>query len=276
MMKFSVLMAVYIKDTPGFFEQALESVLIDQTLLPSEVVLIKDGQLTDELESIIDNFKSKFSDRLKVIGLEQNQGLGRALNIGLEHCNYELVARMDSDDISDKNRFEKQLNIFMKNQEIDLVGTDISEFFDTPDKIKFIRKVPESGTEIKRMAKRRNPLNHVSVMFKKSAVIQAGGYKHLYFLEDYYLWVRMIAKGFNMININESLVYVRTGEEMFNRRSNPEYIKSWYKLQKEMLNYKLINGFDLIINMTNIIGFIYTPPKLKWFLYALFLRESKN
>lgn len=271
-MKFSVLISVYKKETPDFLEKSLRSILIKQTLIPSEVVLVKDGPLTKDLEYIINTYKLKFPNILRVFQLNENQGLGRALNFGLDKCRYNLVARMDSDDICDEKRFEKQINYFKNNKNIDAVGGSIAEFYYNHSEICTVRKLPRSMEGIKNMIKRRNPINHVTVMFKKDAVIKSGGYKHLAYLEDYYLWIRMINCKCIIQNIDDVLVYVRTGKEMYKRRGNKEYIGGWYNLQKEMIEYKMINYFDMVINMISIIGFIYTPSFIKEFIYKKFLR----
>lgn len=272
-MDFSVLMSVYIKESPEFLEQSLESLLINQTLIPTELVLVKDGPLTDELELVIDKFKNQFPDHLKVIGLAENQGLGKALNIGLAKCNYELVARMDSDDISAEHRFETQIKCFKQNKNLDIVGGNIIEFYDTPSSPVAERKVPLNMQDIIKMMKRRNPMNHVSVMFKKSAVIKAGGYKHLPYLEDYYLWVRMVESKCLMSNIDDTLVYVRTGEAMYKRRGNKEYIRGWYTLQKRMKKMGNVNSINVAFNMASIVGFIYMPAGFKEFAYKRLLRK---
>jgi glycosyltransferase involved in cell wall biosynthesis len=272
-MDFSVLMSVYIKESPEFLEQSLESLLINQTLLPTEVVLVKDGPLTDELETVIDKFKKQFPNQINIIGLEENQGLGKALNIGLANCNYELVARMDSDDISEEHRFETQIKYFKENYSLDIVGGNIVEFYDTFSNPVAERKVPLSMQGITKMMKRRNPINHVSVMFKKSAVIEAGGYKHLPYLEDYYLWVRMVESKCLMANIDDTLVYVRTGEGMYKRRGNKEYIRGWYTLQKKMKEMGNVNSLSVAFNMASIICFIYMPVGLKEFAYQKLLRK---
>lgn len=272
-MQFSVLMSVYIKESPDFFEQSLESLLINQTLQPAEVVLVKDGPLTDELDTVIEKFKNQFPDIINVIELKENQGLGRALEIGLANCNYELVARMDSDDISAEYRFEKQIKCFKENNNLDIVGGSIIEFYETLSSPVATRKVPLTLQGITEMMKRRNPMNHVTVMFKKSAVIKAGGYKHLPYLEDYYLWVRMIDSNCLMANIEDTLVYVRTGQGMYKRRGNKEYIRGWYTLQKKMKEMGNINNVDVALNMASIIGFIYMPAGLKEFVYKRMLRN---
>jgi len=275
-MQFSALMSVYIKEKPEFLDASLYSILIKQSVIPDEVVLIKDGPLTDELELVIKKYHSKYPSILKVVELPINVGLGRALNTGLLECSYSLIARMDSDDISAYNRFESQLKRFQINPNLDLIGSNIVEFFDSPDDPKFVKVLPTEIADIRKMIKRRNPINHVSVMFRKEAVMETGGYMHLLYLEDYYLWVRMLNNGCNMENINENLVYVRTGEKMFERRSNRKYITSWYKLQKAMQRFSLINRLDMFINMVNITVFILTPPRIKQYIYKVFLRKDVN
>lgn len=273
-MKFSVLISVYEKEEPLFFEQSLRSVLIDQTKIPDELVIVKDGPLTIGLEEVINKYQDKFSNIVKIVSLKENKGLGEALKIGLEHCSHELVARMDSDDISICTRFEKQIDFMKDNPNISVVGSYISEFYSDPWDLKFTRITPQRHNDIKSMLKRRNPMNHVTVMFRKSDVQNVGGYKHLFYLEDYYLWARLIGHGFNLGNIEETLVSVRTGEDMYKRRSNPEYIKSWRLLQNEMLQMKLINHLDYLINMINIVAFIYLPSGIKENVYKILLRRK--
>lgn len=266
-------MSVYNKEKGDYLRQALESVLINQTVKPSEVVIVKDGPLTDELEEVLSNFYSNYSDVIKIVSLSENSGLGKALNFGLSHCTNEIVARVDTDDINDKYRFEKQLEIFSRDSDVDLVGGNIAEFFDSKDNVKFVRKVPSANADIKKRIKRRNPINHMSVMFKKGSVLNVGGYMHLPYMEDYYLWVRMLANNCKFINVDNILVFARTGDEMFLRRSNPEQIKSWKFLQKEMQKFSFTNRFDYFINSVNIVMFVYFPPKLKKYIYKYILRK---
>lgn len=273
MEKFSVLMSVYMNDSPECLFLALQSILIEQTLIPAEVVLVKDGPITEELNNVINSFKKDFNNVIKVIELEENQGLGMALNIGMQYCSYELIARMDSDDICDKRRFEKQIKFFNQHPNIDVLGGSIAEFYDNPTDIVAYRKLPSNILGIRNMMKHRNPVNHVSVMFKKTAVQYAGGYKHLAYLEDYYLWVRMLKANCIIENMDDVLVYVRTGREMYKRRGNKQYIRGWYYLQVKMREIKLINRFDIVINMISIIVFIYMPAEIKEFIYKKFLRK---
>jgi glycosyltransferase involved in cell wall biosynthesis len=272
-MKFSVLMSVYIKEDPDFLNKSIESILINQTRIPDELIIVKDGPLTIELNDVIEKYLSILPNKIHIIDLGVNKGLGEALRIGLEKCSYDIVARMDSDDINDECRFEKQIDFLINNPEVDIVGAYIAEFFNSPNNIEYIRTTPTSHEDVIKMAKRRNPMNHVSVMFRKSSVLYSGSYKHMLYLEDYYLWIRMIAKGYIIRNIDEPLVYVRTGENMFKRRSNPDYIKSWASLQQEMKKHKLIDNKDYLINMINIVAFIYMPSRLKKLIYKIFLRK---
>ena len=236
-MKFSVLMSVYYKESPKFLYEALESVLT-QTVMPSEIVCIKDGLLTEELELILNEFSTKYNDIFKFIGFDENKGLGYALRIGVEECSYEIIARMDTDDIARKDRFEKQLNI-ISEQNIDIVGSNILEFDGNINNIISKREVPSTFESIKEYAKKRNPFNHMTVMYKKTAVLKAGNYKEFLWFEDYNLWVRMIVSGAKMYNIDEALVYARTGTAMFERRGGLTYVKREYSMQKDMRRLKI-------------------------------------
>lgn len=173
---FSVLLSLYIKEQPSYLRQSFNS-LFSQRFLPSEIILVKDGMLTPELDAVVSNYVQRYPI-LKVVALKENQGLGKALNEGLKHCSYDLVARMDTDDIAKPDRFEKQLAIFLEHPEIDVVGAWIDEFEGEVSNVLSMRKVPEQHENILRFAKGRCPVNHPVVMFRKSAVLKAGGYKH--------------------------------------------------------------------------------------------------
>jgi len=271
-MEFSILMSVYYKETPKYLNDCLESVLINQSIKPNEVVVVKDGSLTEGLELVIDKYLKEYPDIVTVLGLEENKGLGKALEYGLKQCKYDLVARMDTDDICEYNRFEKQLKAFKENPTMDLIGSYITEFFEDPNTVEFTKKVPLSHEGIKKMMKKRNPLNHMTVMYRKKAVMSSGNYKHLPFVEDYYLWARMMVNGCQFMNIGDSLVNVRTGQGMFKRRSNPQYIKSWNEMQKFMLKKKMITAYEYIVNMIFIISFINIPSSFKKVIYEKVLR----
>ena len=160
---------------------------------------MKDGELTPELENVITEYTAKYL-QIRVVPLKQNQGLGKALNEGLKHCSYDLVARMDTDDIAKPDRFEKQIRVFQEHPELDVVGAWIDEFEETTSNIISTRKLPEVHDDICQFAKKRNPFNHPCVVYKKSAVEAAGSYQDFYLLEDYYLWLRMLMAGYQGYN----------------------------------------------------------------------------
>jgi cellulose synthase/poly-beta-1,6-N-acetylglucosamine synthase-like glycosyltransferase len=270
-MNFSVLMSIYYKEKPEYFDRCMKSIWDEQIIKPSEIVLVEDGKLTEELCNVINNWKSKLGSILKIIPLEKNMGLGDALNIGLSHCKYEIVARMDTDDIALPNRFKKQLDIF-KNLDIDVCGSWVGEFEKDENNIISYRKVPESHEKIVVFFKLRNAINHPSVMYKKSMVNKAGGYKRMLWFEDYYLWIRMILNGAKFYNIQEPLVKMRVDNQL-ERRKGKDYILNEIKLQKKFLELNFINKKEFIINI-----FIRNLPRLLPFfilknLYKKFLRN---
>ena len=170
---YTVLLSIYQKEQPKCLKQSLDSIF-NQTIFPSEVVLVKDGPLTCELDILIEEYLQKYPI-LKIISLSTNQGLGCALNEGLKYCSNNLIVRMDTDDIAMPIRAEEQLNVFEKYPDVDVVGAWVNEFIDDISNIISVRKLPEWHDEILRFAQKRNPMNHPVVMFKKSAVVAAGG-----------------------------------------------------------------------------------------------------
>lgn len=204
---FSVLMSVYYKEKPERLRYAIDSI-INQTLLPNEFVIVEDGKLTEKLEKILDGYKEKYN-WIKIIKLPQNLGLGLALREGVKACNYKYIARMDSDDYSRPDRFEKQINYLKNNPDLDLLGGNIAEYDENMEKVLSIRKVPSGLENIKKFAKTRNPFNHVSVVFSKSVVLECNNYESMLFFEDYYLWCKLISSNCNVNNIDEILVDVR-------------------------------------------------------------------
>jgi len=252
-MRFSVLLSIYHKEKADYFDKAMQSIYENQTIKPDEIILVEDGHLTDELYQVIKKWKEKLGDIFKIIPLEDNVGLGKALNIGLEYCNHELVARMDTDDISHPQRFEKQLKIF-KNKNIDICSAWISEFELNENNIVSYRKLPEYHEQLVRFAKKRNPLNHPATMYKKEVVEKAGGYKDMLWFEDYYLWARMICQGAKFYNIQEVLVNMRAGYKQLERRAGLKYAMNEVVLQKEFLKLGFINRYEFIKNI--IIRFI--------------------
>lgn len=241
MIDFSVLMSLYEKENPTSLDECLKS-LFNQTCPANEIIVVLDGPITEQLNEILNKWVELLP--LNIVLLPNNVGLGNALNIGMKSCNYNLIARMDTDDISLPNRFELQLARFQKYPDLCILGGAISEFECNTDNITGIRRVPESHEDIVKYAILKNPFNHMTVMFKKNEIVQAGGYMHHHFMEDYNLWLRVLSNGKTVGNLPDILVYARAGNVMLNRRRGFSYIGSEITLAK--LKYKL--GFQNILS----------------------------
>lgn len=269
---FSVAMCVYGKDDPNHFKLAVESIL-NQTVRPSEVILVVDGPVPDDLNAIILDFE-KLSE-FKVFRFEKNQGHGAARSKGLELCRHELVALMDADDLSVSNRFELQLKKFEENPDLDIVGGIISEFIENSADIVGKRVVPETDEEIKAYLKKRCPMNQVTVMFKKSSVQNAGGYLDWFCNEDYYLWIRMSLSRMLFANVPEVLVNVRVGKDMYLRRGGWMYFKSEAKLQLFMYKKNVISLFDCAQNIIlRLILQVLMPNCIRGLIFQKFARAK--
>lgn len=273
MAKFSILLSVYYKENPHYLKMALDSI-VSQTVLAEEIIIIKDGILTKELDEVIDLFILS-QNSATVYSLPQNVGLGKALNWGLLKCSNNLVARMDSDDIALPNRFEKQLRCFEQDSSLSIVGGAITEFIDTPDKIVAKRICPLEDSEVKQYMKSRCGFNHMTVMFKKSDVLHAGNYQDWFWNEDYYLWLRMLLCGCKFQNLPDTLVNVRVGKDMYSRRGGKKYFTSEYKLQKYMYNHRIISYPRFIFN--SCIRFciqVLMPNKLRGYIFKIMFRKK--
>lgn len=245
--KFSVVTSVYRNDNPEFVRVALDSMLVYQTLKPSEIVLVQDGSVPVDLERLIFEYEAKYSDVMHIIRLDKNRGLGNALKLGVENATYSLVARMDSDDICLPNRFEKQVFFMESHPECDVVGGQMTEFIGKPANIVGKRIVPENNEDIYKYMKGRCALNHVTVMFRKDSILKVGNYQDWFWNEDYYLWVRMMMNKCVFANLPEVLVNVRSGEDQYARRGGMRYYKSEKGIQKLMLDNHLINRGGILL-----------------------------
>lgn len=234
-MKYSVLMSVYYKEKPEFLKVSIESML-QQTIKPNQIVIVKDGPLTKELDNVLEEFFNK-EKNFTIVALKKNLGLGLALNEGIKACRNELIARMDSDDISLPQRCEIQITEFLRDLNLQIVGSHTNEFIDNPKKVIRSRVVPINNEEILKFSRRRNPFNHPTVMYKKSAVLNVGGYRDEIRVEDIDLFVRMLNNGCKAKNINESLLLFRSNEDNLKRRKSwigcKNYIKIIYKFRKK-------------------------------------------
>ncbi len=246
--KFSVLMSVYEKDRPEFFRDAMDSIL-NQTVKADEIVLVKDGPIGIELENIINEYKQKIGDILKIVELKENKGLGIALAEGIKKCTFDIVARMDADDMSAPERFEKQLRFLKNNPDIGVASCFIAAFEDTPQKPLFVRRGPLLHNEIEKQFRLRFCMNHPAAMLRKNAVLDVGNYIPFAGLEDYHLWARMILNGTKMATIGQILYYHRWEKQLLKRRSGIKRTAQQIKLQKEFLKIGFINKPQFLRNV---------------------------
>ena len=274
-MKFSVLISVYHKENPEYLDLALESI-INQTLLPDEIILIKDGQLTEELNVIVKKFKDIYPNLFKVIALEKNQGLGNALAIGTKYCQHELIARMDTDDVSRNTRFETQVNFLINHPEIDVVGSNIEEFDEVPGDLKRFKINPESHEDLIKQIKLKSPFNHPSIMMRKASLLKSGGYNgDILLFEDYSLFLRMWKSGLKFYNIQSVLLDFRVGDgiQTIKRRSGLHYLRKESKFLKFAKELGAYNELDIIKYKLLKYPIRLLPSRFVLFIYNQFLRK---
>ena len=273
-MKFSVLMSVYKNDKLDEMSYAIDSIL-HQSVKADQIVVVLDGPVPDELKDAVIGYKET-TGIVDIVQLEENVGLGKALSIGLTYCRNEYVARMDSDDFSLPDRFAKQISFMDAHQEIDVLGGQIMEFDSKMKEQLAERNVPITMPEIEKKMKKRNGMNHVTVMFKKSAVLDSGNYLHCPYFEDYYLWCRMIKLGYHFHNLEDILVNVRTGEGMYQRRGGKVYNKAIMDFQRKILNLGFISRFQYASNLCVRLCVANMPNALRGYLYKTKLRSKKR
>ena len=270
---YSVLMSVYKNDKDIYIKNAIES-MINQTVMPKQYVVVVDGPVGMEIEKTITKYEQEYSDMFTIIRLKENRGLGNALNIGMKECRYELIARMDADDISLPQRCEKQLEKFESNPQLSILGTQIKEFVGEPSNIVSQRKVPITFKEIQKFAKRRSPFNHPTVMYKKSVITRLGGYPSLCRKEDLALFVLAVSKGVYSENLNESLLLYRTSNGNQKRRRTwincKEYIQVMYKYYKR----RYIGLADLLYVILGQLSLFILPTSLTNKLSKRYLRSD--
>ncbi|MDH1069412.1 glycosyltransferase [Acinetobacter johnsonii] len=273
-MMFSVLLSLYFKENPEYLERAFISIWDCQTVKPSEIVLVLDGPIGDKLKRCVEKWQQVIGSILKVIPLEKNVGLGKALNTGLKHCCNEWVFRMDTDDICKPDRFEKQIQFIQSNPEVVLFGGQILEFDQTPDDAAVIKSVPTTHDNIKKFAQKRCPFNHMTVAYKKSIIMELGGYQHHLFMEDYNLWLRVIGAGYTVANLPDVILYARVGNGMHARRKGYQYIKSEKQLLKLKKELKLQSPIHANILFLIRSTFRLMPSSLLGKIYNTFLRKK--
>lgn len=272
MQNYSVLMSVYYKEKAEYLELAIESML-NQTVKPEQFVIVEDGKLTVELEQIISKYENANSDLFTIVRLDENRGLGLALDEGMKWCRNELIARMDSDDISMPARCEKELAVFETCPELDIISGAISEFKNHIDNVVSVRRVPESEEAIRKQMRRRSAFNHPAVMFKKSSVIRAGGYGGSARKEDHDLFSRMVFGDCSAFNLQETILYYRIGEDNVKRKKNWKNISSYIEIM--WINYK--RGYcaieDVFLVVCAQLFYFVMPTNLLETVISKFLRN---
>lgn len=239
---FSVLMSVYEKEKPDYFDLALRSIY-EQTVKPDEIILVEDGPIPESLKNIVKKYQALYGkEKFKVIVSYKNQGLGVSLKLGTEFVSNEWIARMDSDDYSVPNRFENQLEAISKHPDVAVVGGQVKEFETEIGNIVSQRKVPVDEEAIHKFMKWRNPFNHPTVMINKTKLLEVGGYIPYGNLEDYYLWARMVANNYSVMNVPDYLVYMRTDGGMYARRGKLKNLKYFYKLRGYLKQKKILSS----------------------------------
>ena len=272
MEKYSVLMSLYIKENSAFLRQAVDSMLA-QTIRPDEIVIVEDGPLTGELYAVINEYVHAAPELFRIVKSEKNIGLGLALNLGLDACRNEMVARMDTDDISKPDRCEKQLAVFREDPELAIVGAYVNEFYTTPEQVVSTRAVPQTHEEIYRFAKKRSAFNHPAVMYRKSKVLEFGGYSDLRRNQDVDLFGRMLFGGCKARNIGEALLWFRSNDALAKRRKSWENTKSYIDTIKRFWKMGYASFTDYMIVAAAQTVMFLLPVKLQHWVYKTFLRK---
>ena len=272
MENYSVLMSLYSKEKPDYLINSVDS-MINQTVKPDEIIIVKDGPLTDELDSIVSKYKKLYPSLFTIISNQENIGLGLSLNQGLKIARNELIARMDTDDISKPYRCEKQLRVFEKDRELSLISSWVDEYDDVKNVVLSTRKVPETNDEIYKFAKRRSAFNHPAVMYKKSAVLSCGGYSNLRRNQDVDLFGRMLFSGFKAYNIQEPLLLFRTNIDLAKRRKSWQNTKSYIQTIKKLWKIGYSSFWDYFIVAFAQICVFLLPSRLQVWAYNRFLRK---
>lgn len=271
-MDFSVLLSIYYKEQPAFLRLALDSVF-SQTVRATEVVLVEDGRLTPELDAVIAEYEQRYSE-LKVVKYAENRGLGYALNDGLKACSYDIVARMDTDDIAKPERFEKQLRTLKEHPEIDLVTAWIEEFVDNPTNVTGMRTLPEMPEALYEYGKSRCPANHPVTMYRRKAVMDVGGYQTALFPEDYFLWIKMLQNGSKFYCIQESLLLFRYAPETIAKRGGWKYALDELKIQRNIYHTGYVSFSRYLYNSVAKFTVRVLPLGLRTWVYHFFLRKK--
>ena len=272
MEQYSVLQTVYKSDQPEAFKISLESML-HQTVKPDEIILVKDGAVPQSLQNVIDSLDCQFPGIIVQVQLEKNVGLGLALNEGLRRCKNELIARMDSDDISLPERCEKQLQMFANDPTLDIVGCPVKEFVGTPDNVVGTRNVPLDNQSIHKYARRRDPFNHPTVMYRKSKVMQYGPYGNYRKNQDTALWIDMLSNGCKGANCDEYLLMFRFDENTYKKRKSWINTKLLIQIRKNAYKIGFSSLWDYWVVSSAQLAMFILPVTVQKFVYTKLLRK---
>lgn len=273
MQRYSVLMSVYKKEKPEFLKMAMESIF-NQTIKTNDFVLVCDGELTEELDYVINEFKKIYGDVLNVIRFKKNRGLALALNDGIKYCKNDLIARMDSDDIAPEYRCELQLKKFFEDKTLEIVGGAITEFEGSPENIVSKKIMPETHEQIINYSKTRCPFNHPTVMYKKKAVFDVGGYPNICLHEDYGLWVSMLMSGAKCYNLPETLCCMRVDNGLYGRRGGFKYLKTAIQFRIYMHNIGFSSFPQMCYSIFAMSVMCLVPTFVRKIIYRMFLRDK--
>lgn len=269
---YSVLMSLYRRERPEYLRLALDSML-GQSAEPDEIVLVEDGPLTDALYAVVGEYAEAHPGLFRIVANERNLGLGAALNRGLAACRNELVARMDTDDISKPERCEKQLRRFAEKPALAIVGAQIDEFEGEKENVISRRRVPLRAEEIYRYAKRRAAFNHPTVMFRKSAVLAEGGYRDLKRNQDVDLFGRMLFHGCEAENIDEALLWFRSSPELAVRRKSRENTETYIRVIRDFWKMGYSSFWDYALVAAAQTAVWLMPVRVQSLLYKYILRK---
>ncbi|MCJ0829561.1 glycosyltransferase [Acinetobacter sp. NIPH1876] len=274
MINFSILLSLYHKEKVEYLEKCFESIWDQQTLKPTEIVLVLDGPIGEGLTKSVEHWQQKLGNILKIVTLAENVGLGKALNEGLKHCTNEWVFRMDTDDICTPDRFSKQVAFIQENPDVVLFGGQILEFNQDVSDAHVLKAVPENHNEIKAFAQNRCPFNHMTVAYRHDVITVLGAYQHHLFMEDYNLWLRVIGAGYKVANLPDVILFARVGNGMHARRKGLEYIKSEKKLLDLKKELKLQDPIHANIVFLLRSVFRLLPSTMLGKIYNNFLRKK--
>lgn len=270
---YSVLMSLYAKERPEWLRESLDSVLA-QTVPPAEIVIVKDGSLTTDLETVLTGYDADNPGLFRFVSYPENRGLGYALSCGIEECSNEIIARMDTDDHAFPKRMERQLAV-MTEQGLDMVGSNVTEFTKWWNRPVAVTDLPETHDEIVAYSKRRNPFRHPPMTFRRSKVLAAGSYNGDYpYFEDWDLFNRMLALGCRAVNLLEPLVAMRVSEDFYMRRGGCTYLAYAHRFKRAQFRCGYFTFVDYLASFLPQAVACLMPNGLRGILYAKLLRKG--